>query len=342
MNPLLSALILALPVLGMGILLSLPALREWLWPEDAKPLPIDGRYAKQDWIFAERFRQIAERWWPDPPAAVALPPGTTQDAVILAERLTTGPGVVLREEVWVRTRLDLGGESQARALLSDGEVQIGPHCSVQRWVHGERRVELGEGSLVQARITSQGAIYLARGCRSHLLSAPAVLWEGPDQPFPCDIPTHVRRWIQRRIIPTAGKVWDIQRQAPAPGRTLFVNGDLILDSEADVDHPLVVRGNLYIRRGALIAGDLKAHGDLVVEGSAVVGNLCCGGRLVVGKGSSIQGCLRGDALVWLGDGVIVGRPDRPEAVVGNRIVLSGEGVVHGRLRALEGWIEVDA
>ena len=78
-------------------------------------------------------------------------------------------------------------------------------------------------------------------------------------------------WVQARIQATfCLKVVDAFR---------FVNGDLILDNEADVDFSLVVRGNLYIRKGALIAGNLKAHGDLVVENSAVIGSLTCKGRL---------------------------------------------------------------
>jgi hypothetical protein len=44
----------------------------------------------------------------------------------------------------------------------------------------------------------------------------------------------------------------------------------------------------------------------------------------------------------LGNEVVVGRPDRPEAVVGDQIMLAGNGRVHGRMRALAGWIEVEA
>lgn len=345
MNPALAALLLTIPFLGGGLLLILPGLLEWLRPEDAKPLPIDGLYAKHDGIFADRFRQLAATWWEDLDALghgrVDLPPNTILARPILAESLNTATGVVLLEEAWTRKELNLGGSSRARALVSDGSIHLKPGCRVQRWIHGNGAVILGENCEIAARITSTERVLMAGGCRSQLISAPTIEWQGPHRPMHLDIPTHARKWIRRRPIQETGKNWDVPRQGGGSGSTVFVNGDLILDSDADVDFPLVVRGNLYIRRGALIAGDIKAHGDLVMEGSTVVGNLCCSGRLLVGEGSWVQGCLRGDAFVWLGDEVVIGRVDRPEAVVGERIILAGNGRVHGRLRALAGWITVE-
>lgn len=345
MNPALSAVLLMLLCLGGGFLLILPGLLEWLRPEDAQPLPIDGLYAKHDGIFADRFRQMAATWWDDPDAmgheGMFLAAETTLARPLLVASLTAGAGVVLLEEAWALKELTLGPGARARALVSDGTITLEPGCSVQRWIHGDGAVLLGEDCEVRARITSRERVWMEAGCRSQLISAPTIEWQGPCRPMQLEIPTHARTWIRRRRIQETGKDWDIPRQGGAPGSTAFVNGDLILDSDADVDFPLVVRGNLYIRRGALIAGDIKAHGDLVVEGSTVVGNLCCSGRLLVGEGSWVQGCLRGDALVWLGNEVVIGRMNRPEAIVGDSIILAGNGRVHGRLRALAGWITVE-
>ena len=345
MNPALSALLLLIPFLGGGLLLILPGWLEWLRPKDALPIPIDGLYAKEDGIFADRFRQLAKAWWDDPDALghgrVELAADLLLARPILAETLTTGTGCVILEEAWTRQELTLGPGGRSRALVSDDRIHLERGCSVQRWVHGDGAVALDEDCEVRARITSKERVLLAGGCRSQLISAPLVEWQGPRRPLHLEIPTHARPWIRRRRIQETGKDWAIPRQRGSSDSTVFVNGDLILDSDADVDFPLVVRGNLYIRRGALIAGDIKAHGDLVVEGSTVVGNLCCGGRLLVGEGSWVQGCLRGDAFVWLGDDVVIGRANRPEAVVGDRIILAGNGRVHGRLRALAGWITVE-
>lgn len=345
MTPALSAFFLAIPFLGLGLLLIVPGLLEWLRPEDATPIPIDGLYSKHDGIFADRFRQLAATWWESPDAmnhgCADLESGTILARPLLVEELTSGNSITLLEEAWAKKNLSLGPGSRARALVSDGTIDLDQDCTVQRWIHADGAVTLGDNCEVLARITSKESIHLAEGCRSQLISAPTIVWQSPHRPMPLEIPTHARKWIRRRPIKETGKNWDIPRQGGAPGSTAFVNGDLILDSDADVDFPLVVRGNLYIRRGALIAGDIKAHGDLVVEGSTVVGNLCCNGRLLVGEGSWVQGCLRGDAFVWLGDDVVVGRPNRPEAVVGDRIILAGNGRVHGRLRALAGWISVE-
>lgn len=334
----------ALALLPLLALL-LPALREWQQPTDSGALNIDASYARQDEVFADRFRVIAEGWWQGPEASDGFrryEPGHRETRPILAAGLECGAEVQLLEEAWTRGDLVLGPRSEARALLSEGSVHLGADTHVTRWVHGAGPVHLEERCRVDARITSAEDIHLGAGCRSTLLSAPNIEWEGPLESLPIEIPSHARRWLRRRRISEAGKSWDIPRKWVNPDGTVFVRGDLILDEEADVDFSLVVWGNLYLRKGALVAGDIKAHGDLLVENSAVVGNLCCLGRLVVGAGSSIQGCLRGDDLVWLGDGVIIGRPDRPEAVVGQRVTLCGKGIVHGRIRALSQHIEVSS
>lgn len=345
MNPALSVILLAIPFLGMGLLLIVPGLVEWIRPEDANPLPIDGLYSKHDEIFADRFRQLASTWWGNHDerghGCVNLASGTILAQPLLIEVLTSGPGIVLLEEAWSQKSLDLGPGGHARALVSDGTINLDSGCTVRRWIHADGAVILGHSCEVVARITSKESVRMAEGCRSQLISAPTIEWQSPHRPMHLEIPTHARKWIRRHPIKEIGKNWNIPRQGGGPGSTVFVNGDLILDSDADIDFPLVVRGNLYIRRGALIAGDIKAHGDLVVEGSTVVGNLCCSGRLLVGEGSWVQGCLRGDAFVWLGNEVVVGRPNRPEAVVGDRIIFAGNGRVHGRLRALAGWISVE-
>lgn len=345
MNAALSALLLLLPCLLLGVLILLPGLREMRHPEDAAPLPIDRLYARQDTLFAERFRELAAPWWElaDPlgHGKVHLPSETLCARTLLAQALSTGVGVRLEEEAWARENLYLGPEGRARALVSDGTLRLGRDSRVERWVHGDGDVVLDARALVAARVTSNTQVVLGPGSRSQLIAAPTIRWAGPYRPTGLEIPSHGRVWMRRRQIKETGVNWAIPRHGEARGSTAFVNGDLILDAEADVDFPLVVRGNLYIRRGALIAGDIKAHGDMVVEGSTIVGNLCCGGQLLVGEGSWVQGCLRGDALVWLGNGVVVGRPQRAEGVVGDWVILAGTGTVHGRIRALTGWIEVE-
>jgi hypothetical protein len=327
----------------MGLILLMPAIFEWLRPKDAQPIAIDNTWSRNDTVFAQNFRRLAGSWWGISAHVnsphVGISAGQIVDTPVLAQNLTTGPDVWLKKEVWTRENLILGSNNQARALLSDGFADLGSGCAVERWVHAEQSVSLGQDTVVNARVTSCEHIHLERGCQTQLLYAPTIEWSGQSLPIPIDVPSHVRRWFRRRKISEAGRSWDVPRFGTLD-ETVFVNGDLILDNEADVDFSLVVRGNLYIRKGALIAGNLKAHGDLVVENSAVIGSLTCKGRLVVGAGSSIQGCLMGGSLVWLGDGVIIGRPDFLQAVSGQCVILTGKGVVHGRIHAVTKLIEV--
>lgn len=346
MTPFTAVLQLGALAILLGVILILPAVLEWLRPKDAKPLPIDNAWSRKDTVFAENFRRIAQPWWEATPgsqdARIELPEGHTQETTLLGRSIESAANARFKEEVWSREKLVLGPNNHARALLSDDSIQLGQGTHVERWVHADMEIRMDRDSLVQARVTSSGLIHLERGCRTQMLCAPTIRWTGEVKPIPIEIPTHARRWFRRDKIPEAGKAWEIQREGVEKPRTIFVNGDLILDNEADIDFPLVVRGNLYIRKGALIAGDLKAHGDLLVENSAVLGSLTCKGRLVVGSGSSVQGCLMGGESVWLGDGVIIGHPDRLQAVSGQQVILTGTGAVYGRIHAFINQIEVQS
>jgi len=346
MTPFTAVLQLGALAILLGALLVLPAILEWLRPKDAKPLPIDNAWSRRDTVFAENFRRIAQPWWETTPgseqARIELPSGHLQETTLLGHSVESGADARFMEEVWCRERLVLGSCNHARALLSDDSIELGRGTQVERWVHADMEVRINQDSLVHARVTSSGLIHLDRGCRTQLLCAPTIQWSGIAQPIPIEIPTHARKWFRRGKIPEAGKSWEIKREDNGQARTVFVNGDLILDHEADIEFPLVVRGNLYIRKGALIAGDLKAHGDLLVENSAVLGSLTCKGHLVVGSGSSVQGCLMGGESVWLGDGVIIGHPERLQAVSGHHVTLTGKGAVHGRIHAFTSLIEVQS
>lgn len=352
MSEFLSVLILGALALLLAVPVFLPAILELLLPKNDNCLPVDNLWSRRDMLFAERFRSLAAPWWSESPALgrsdVTLQEGHTENDAFLAARLECSAHGDFKQEVYVKERLALGRESHARAILSDGSATLDAACVVDRWLHGEKLVQLGPDCLVNARITSMEEVRLDRGCRTQLVSAPKITWSGAVAAVPVQIPTHAKRWLRRRLIPEEGRNWSTPRQS-AQGNSLddapykdtrFIDGDLILDHEADVDFPLVVRGNLYIRKGAVIVGDLKAHGDLLVEQSAVIGSLTCRGNLYIGHGSSVQGCLMSEKLLWLGDGVVIGGPENPKAVVGKQVMLTGNGVVHGRIQSLSSLVEV--
>lgn len=327
---------LLLPVLGLGLLIWLPALIEWLRPTDAAPLEIDQDYSRNDAHFADRFKLIASPWWSEKsPQALLLDTqeleaGGHFQRAVLAHRLKAGPDCRFASEVWIREAGYLSTRCQARAVLCEDALLLGANCHIERWVHAEGSLTVDEGCALGARATSARVISLGPRCRAQLISAAEIHWMSPPQAFPMP---H-RPWTQR---------WEsFERSITGRGAegTVFVDGDVVVDETARIDFPLVVRGSLYVRQGALLASDIKAHGDLWVERSEILGNLTALGKLVVGDGAVVQGCLRGDSGVWLGDRILLGRPHRLVAVVGSRINLSGCGTAYGRLKALEGWVEV--
>lgn len=327
---------LLLPVLGIGLLLLAGAFLEWRRPKDARPLQVDQGFSRNDAHFADRFKALASPWWQEEGKALRLPPrlegGRRHSEPCLAEDLDAGPGTFFGQELWIRGMGHLGEGSQARAILCEQALVLGRGCHVERWVHAEDCLTADEGCHLGARVTSGRVISLGPGCRANLISGAEIHWITRSHAFPVPLSPRIQRWESLE-----GGI-----TSETPDGTVFVDGDVLVETNAHIDFPLVVRGHLFIRRDALLASDIKTHGDLVLEHAEVLGNLTALGRLVVGDGAVVQGCLRGDKGVWLGDRILLGRPHRLVAVVGKHIQLSGHGTLHGRMKALDGMVEVEA
>jgi len=326
---------LLLPVLGLGLLVVLGAVWEWLRPLDCQPLRIDPFFARNDEYFARRFRVIAADWWAGNDEArvhgeASFPAEHNEKNTLFCESLRAEPGSVFESEIWCRQDLQLAGNCRARAVLSDESATLGEFCHIERWAHAERALTLARGSCVAARTTCAGLLTMTSGCKTRLLSARELRWQGERRPEAFSPPPNSARWKLLAAAPASR----------APDGTLFVDGNVVIDENAHIDVPLVVRGSLLVRRGAVLARDVKAHDDAILEGVELIGNLTALGSLRVGDGSRVRGCLRGDREVWIGDGVNIGEASAAVAVVGGRVVLTGSGSCSGRIKALKDWVEV--
>lgn len=325
-------LLLSLPVLAFLLLLFGPAILEWKHPKDDASLPVDPSYFGNDTHFPERFRQIASSWWGAPGKAqreenACFPTGAQLYMPILAEELHAGAKGSFAQEVWTRRSADFGPECAVRAVLAEENLHLSDECTVERWVHAEQSIQADLRVDLGHRATSSQSITLAPGCKGRLFASETVRWNSPIQALPTGEPP-------------AGKLWKAQDPAIQQGGTIFLDGDFILEAGTQLDSPLVVRGNLYIRPGAILSGDIKAHGDVIVEQAVIRGHLASEKNVYLGNGSRIGGCVLGHDLVWLGHNVCLGSPHARTAVVGDRIHLTGSGQLHGRIKSLTGQIEV--
>ena len=325
-------LLLFLPVFAFLALLLWPSFSEWRWPKDAAAIPVDPSYFRNDYHFPERFRQIAQNWWDSPEDCLredeaSMEPDVHVSVPILATSLYAKAHGQFDQEIWTRNAATFEPHCRLRALLSEGPLVLGNHCAVTRWVHSEDWISSGAGVDLGYRATSRSGITLSYGCRARLLAAEEIIWLGSSTALPLGEPADARVWgTQEKLIQHEG--------------TAFLDGNVILESNAHLPFPLVVRGHLYIRPGAIISGDIKAHGNLVIAQATVVGNIVAEGDIYIGSGSTVQGCILSQKLLWLGDDVRLGQSDRKVAIVGDRVLLAGRGQAHGRIKSLKGQIEV--
>lgn len=360
--------LLVLANAALLLLPMLPALAEWR-RRDARPLYIPDDDETGIEYFAARFRQhLLEDWHGDPfflarepggsitamPAQqVALAPvpaglagryriaapgipvvgrdgaGRTLEPVLVGGDLLLAEGHDYLGDIYARTRLSSPGGSVIRAVLCDGDVELGPRSGILRWAHA-RNLRIGAGSRVLGRLSALESVALGTDCRFQRVKAP-VIDTGPGRDWP-GIPAPIRNDAQPRDADAAPEPDMLQWQQHSARWTC--DGDTMLPPGCVVDGDLIVRGNLRLGAGCVIHGSIKAYGDVEIgPGSQVLGSCFSRGRIGVRHNTRILGQLSSIAAISFEDGCMVGRPGRPASTIAPDISIKGTCRFHGSLWA---------
>jgi cytoskeletal protein CcmA (bactofilin family) len=303
--------LLALAGVAMLVLPFVPAWREWTRPTDCVALAVPAGYTSEVEYFA---RQVRERM-----AAQAAP----------AEK-----GLRLDGPVRFDAPLHVSGDVETArgasfaALLSTGDIRLGPASEVTHWVHADGNLTLGEDSLVLRRATCGGVLEVGDGVSFERLHARTIVFgrhdaarsaaSAPAAATPLDALPHVTRR-------SAGHF----RAA----------GDLALPAHSRFEGSLVVTGALAIGENTTFAGDVKAHDGLVVgAGARVAGALTCERNIHVLEGARVNGPVVSETDVWLAPGVEIGAADSPTTVTAENIIVGAGAIAHGTLWARDAGV----
>ncbi|MFN8570480.1 MAG: hypothetical protein U0132_00410 [Gemmatimonadaceae bacterium] len=343
------AFILAATI-GWILLPLIPAIRELVRPVDADPLTQVGHDAGDLAIFAQGFRRYLEREMPpeqpvtsDPMALsqlrdgtpllqlngdgdmlrrVATPDGTIGRLVVAHDRLVLPGRETFLYELLVRERFVGGPEAVYRALLAEGQAELGPRSRVLRWLHVEGDVALREGVVLEGRGSANGTMWLADDVRFRRIRATRLV-VGTADPAPPPIPD-----------PVAHSTLRLPRSSRQLRGFVRVDEPLVIPPGATYVGTLVVYGDVEVGKEARIAGSLKVHGNCVVEARAIVdGSIVAKGDIRLVEGARVGGPVIAEGDVAAGPFTCVGRPDAPTSIAAERITLSNGAQVFGALSA---------
>jgi cytoskeletal protein CcmA (bactofilin family) len=238
-----------------------------------------------------------------------------QVLIAAADDLAVPSNAAFSRDIYARGRLLGGRDNRYRAILGEGDVNLGDRSTVLRWVHAVGDFNAGADSKLYGRISSERSIRLGMGCRFSRLHAPSIEVGQPprlDPPMQLDHPSGAAQDNGARFL------FEGNFEIP-PGR---------------FERSLVVRGRLHIRSGARIWGNVKSWKDAVVEsGVWVEGSLISAKNLVIGPNCRILGPAIAERQLFISSGTQFGTAENLTTVSAPQIEVA-EGVrVFGSLWA---------
>jgi cytoskeletal protein CcmA (bactofilin family) len=344
--------------LGWAVLPLLPALIELRRRTDVKPLRVVRASDVDIRHFAHRFRAWMDGALGDPIAAcraggavvegsladgtryVVLPDGAPPPLVPAAAGPAACPGVVIGcgrlslpagalfpLEVYAANSVEVGERTICRAVLADGDLQLGRGCWSLRWLHARVTLLAREGCALHGRASANISMRLEEGCRFERLHAPTVAF-GVPAPLP-SAP------LAREPL-TSG---DIPRLIDDGAGRWLVRGDLEIPAGRSVTADLVATGSLRVGAGARVTGGLKSHGDLVLDdGVEVSGSVVSARDLFVGRGCRIRGPVIAERDGRIGSGTRIGSAERPTTLSVRQLEIEAGAVSHGTVWAHGGAV----
>lgn len=348
---------LSAAVLTLVLLPLLPALRELRSRTDAQPLRVGREHSNDIRYFARRFYseilpQLAgQRTQAEPAEALEFglfdsratfkligtdargagarnPRGMAQYLVLSPGHLTLASRMTYGREIYSEGDIHAGTQCSYEALLGKGNIALGSHTTLRRWLQARGDVTIGAHSVLQGRIAAGGSLRLSAD-------------------------TEFQR-LQARVISFAETGVDAAPQAKAAlapaclvdaldisgSRHLF-RADVSLPDGSEFIGDLVVQGALRIGRGCLVRGSTKSYKTTVLYPGAVVeGSLVSHQEIVIGKNCRVRGPVIAEGAIYLASGCLVGSEDAPTTINAPHIRAAQGARAYGTVWARErGYVE---
>ncbi|MHB8077723.1 MAG: bactofilin family protein [Candidatus Krumholzibacteriia bacterium] len=264
---------------------------------------------------------------PPPLVPDAAGPATCPGVLVGCGRLGLPAGALFPFEVYAANSVEVGERTICRAILADGDLQLGRGCWSLRWLHARVALLAREGCALHGRASANISMRLEEGCRFERLHAPTIVFGAPAPlaTAPAARAPLVAGDVPRLIDDAAGR-W-------------LVRGDLTIPAGRIVTADLVATGNLRVGAGALVEGGLKCHGDLELEGGVEVnGSVVSARDLRVGRGCRIHGPVIAEREARIGSGTRLGTAERPTTLSVRQLEIEAGAVAHGTVWAHGGAV----
>jgi hypothetical protein len=335
----------------------LPAIFEFAYPTDNKPLRIVQEYDTDIRHFANGFRvylqkQFGENFHQVLAEGVAFQEGNFADGAPFqvlgrdnAPEFSTGEKMSLSSqkviistaplklparysfdrEIYSTEDITSGIEGHYRALLAEGNIVLDKSCTLLRWVHSAKALRVGRDCRLYGRASADETIQLAQGCEFERISAPRVIF---GEEFSALITTWDKNTLQALKEPTNisfkyNNRWVIDGSITLPENSYF-EGDIIATQDIVIGHGSFIKGSVKSNR------NLTLESKVCIEGSAV-----SAGNITTGNGCTITRPVIAEEQIFIGSGNSIGLEVFPTTVTAPVVVVTTGTIVYGSVWALE-------
>lgn len=259
--------------------------------------------------------------------------GNALEPVLVGDAIEIADGKDYLGDIYARSSLRAGGRNIIRAVLCDGDVELGPGSGILRWAHA-RSLRIGNGSRVPGRISALSSIALGTACRFERVKAP-VIDLGPQRAWPSTAAADGVAALPLAAEPrhaSPAEPGDMQWRRDTARWTS--DGDVELPGGSVLEGDLIVRGSITVGPSCTIHGSIKSYLDIVIgAGSVIEGSCFAHGKIALGRGGRVFGQLSSITAIACEDGCMVGRPGRPASTIAPDITIIGACRFHGSLWA---------
>ena len=254
--------------------------------------------------------------------------GTTERIFISCGELALPREMMFMSEIYARGWLKAGENCVFRAVLAQGDLELGEGSVALRWLHSEKKITVGPNSILYGRVSADESMELGEGCSFERIHAPSIGFAVPPEragrPRRESVDRDLRRIehqeIDRMIEDEAGR-WLVARE-------------LVIPPDVLVEADLVVMGWCRIGRGSRIVGSIKSQKDLYVEeGVEIEGSLVSGHRLYLSPGCKVLGPVLAEGDIYIDRDNEIGETNRLTTVSGDNIYVGPGTKAHGTVWA---------
>ncbi len=307
-----------LALLVLLIIPFLPGIAEIIRKKDANALFIPEHYARNPRYFGISFKQIikhaAAGFTADTEIHDALlskkekleilnstkvPTGEKIDYLLYIKGdLTSDDNVRFLKEVYITGDALIGANNIVQVIAADGNVKVASGTQFLRWLDAEGTIEVGKNCNLGICASSGDKLYLAQNC------------------------------LFRRLFGMPITTGNIKAAAALPKAeflplmSAFVRKkDREIPAGTVIDKHIVFTEDVNIGHDAILMGDVKSYGNVVIEENATIhGNVFADGDIYINSGAKIGGNVFSQKAVYIAMQAVISRPDVIKSVVGKKKV----------------------